>query len=55
MRTEVDATTTGEGRREKGETHGGAALRAAVVVKDPGYKQQKESMRCLYPGSFTTT
>jgi hypothetical protein len=49
----MDATATGEGR--KGETHGGAALRAAVVVKDPGYKQQKESMRCLYPGSFATT
>jgi hypothetical protein len=26
-----------------------------VVVNDPGYKQQKESMRCLYPGSFATT
>jgi hypothetical protein len=32
-----------------------AVGRRQVVVKDPGYKQQKESMRGLYPGSFTTT
>jgi hypothetical protein len=37
--------------------HGGAAAfgRRQVVAKDPECKQQKESMRCLYPGSFTTT
>ena len=44
-----------KGEWEKGERMAVPRFRAAVVVKDPGYKQQKASVRCLYPGSFATT
>jgi hypothetical protein len=30
-------------------------FRAAVVAKDPGYKQRVDVVCCLYPGSFATT
>ena len=49
----MDATGEGEKGRT-GETHGGAALRAAVVVKDPGYKPRMDAFCCLHPGSFAT-
>jgi hypothetical protein len=53
----ADGTLQEQETGEEEKTHGGAAAfgRRQVVAKDPGYKRRKESMRGLYPGSFTTT